>query len=488
MTEKNAQFMRYAGGLALAVLGMSALWAGLAFGQAGVGSGELAIDAGKNISIGDSPDADVKLLVKAIGTNLYGFEVKNASNESLFAVETDGDATFLGTITADNLTGGTFSGTVSATNISLGQFGANTGGGAYSFPSTVGVTGDLTAGRLCISGVSCKSSWTADSITWGNVSGKPTTVAGYGITDMSSQTVSYALTAGTASASDVTAYAKQLNQYVNTNSDPTFNSVYLANSNNRLYQGTGNTLHVQTPSGYIEMGPQNTSWAHFTTDRGQFYFGSPVYVNGSVCVYGGNCFVPNGGTFTSGPYTNDWFRVNGTANGIYWGSTGAGIYSPYANEIWTYGSKNRIVIGGGNGKINVGTVDPPYTINGDKFATYMPAMVGQKEETTDIVRLPESRELVLDFKRAEKGSDLWLFAKVTNLKQNFNKMVVLLTPGFAGKAWYEKDVANLRLIIKGDATGEVSYRLSAPRFDSDKLPNTRGADDKSTGLIVNDAD
>lgn len=38
----------------------------------------------------------------------------------------------------------------------------------------------------------------AGSVSWGNVSGKPTTVAGFGITDMSGQSVSYAVSSGSA--------------------------------------------------------------------------------------------------------------------------------------------------------------------------------------------------------------------------------------------------------------------------------------------------
>jgi len=39
---------------------------------------------------------------------------------------------------------------------------------------------------------------------------------------------------------------------------------------------------------------------------------------------------------------------------------------------------DTVVIGGGAGKITVGTVDPIYTIGNAKYATYLPAMTGQK--------------------------------------------------------------------------------------------------------------
>ncbi len=169
-------------------------------------------------------------------------------------------------------------------------------------------------------------------------------------------------------------------------------------------------------------------------------------------------------------------------------------------------SGTTITIGAGSGKINVGTVDPPYTINGEQYATYVPSMTGQKEETTGEVRVSchpdpsadgEGSKLcstTIDFSKVEKGSDLWLFAKTTNLKNNFSKMTVLLTPSFNGKVWYEKDIKNNVLKIFASPvisdkslvdSYSVSYRLTAPRFDSAKWLNTRneaGVD----GFIIND--
>ena len=115
------------------------------------------------------------------------------------------------------------------------------------------------------------------------------------------------------------------------------------------------------------------------------------------------------------------------------------------------------IFGGGSGKIDVGTVDPPYTIGGKRYATYLPAMTGVKEETTGLLNLTrfnlvksyESyRTYSLDLANAEEGSDLWLFAKTTNLSaEGLDNVTVLLTPNFDGKVWYEKKTAktsNLR--------------------------------------------
>jgi hypothetical protein len=192
------------------------------------------------------------------------------------------------------------------------------------------------------------------------------------------------------------------------------------------------------------------------------------------------------------------------------GNVGIGVTGPsYKLDVVSGGattarfgtaSGDTVVIGGGAGKITVGTVDPAYTINGEKFATYGADMTGVKGETTGNVDMKCDAadgtgrcSAVLDFGNAAKGSDLWLFAETTNLKANFGQLTVLLTPSFDGRAWYEKDAANDRLMIYGipsdyrlPATGyQVSYRLTAPRFDAGHWGNV-GADDAPAGIIIND--
>ena len=202
-----------------------------------------------------------------------------------------------------------------------------------------------------------------------------------------------------------------------------------------------------------------------------------------------------------------------TEGGILLGSSGPTIYGKSGNVgIATTTPGYPLTVNGtslftgtmtigsaGDGKLNVGTVDPPYTINGTQYATYMPGMTGQKEETTGEINIqcpiPNSRcKYVIDFTRLEKGSDLWLFAKTTNLKEQMDKMTVLLTPGFDGKVWYEKDVTNLKLTIfvspsttynPQPTTYSASYRFTAARFDSAKWSNTRNEPGIS-GFVIND--
>jgi len=51
----------------------------------------------------------------------------------------------------------------------------------------------------------------------------------------------------------------------------------------RLGENTG--LVIKTAHGWVKLGPLNTSWSHFYTDRSQFYFDKQVAVNGDLRPY-----------------------------------------------------------------------------------------------------------------------------------------------------------------------------------------------------------
>ena len=157
------------------------------------------------------------------------------------------------------------------------------------------------------------------------------------------------------------------------------------------------------------------------------------------------------------------------------------------------GSGTMLTVGGGTGKINVGTVDPPYTINGKKYATYLSAIVGVKEETTGQAETSEyipgvGYRFVVDFNAQPEGSDLWLFGKTTNIKENIQKLSALLTPASPTSVWYEVDKETDRLLVYSARPTLVSYRLTAPRFNADEYSNTRDSADTSPGFVINDID
>jgi hypothetical protein len=189
----------------------------------------------------------------------------------------------------------------------------------------------------------------------------------------------------------------------------------------------------------------------------------------------------SGAEYVYGPVTDYSIKMNmnGTAGrGWTWGIAGSAPIAALSNT-GAFSIASTLTVGGGTGKINVGTVDPLYTIGGKRYATFLPAMTGQKEETTGTVTCKIKKgecSYVMNFATAEEASDVWLFGKVTNIEKQFDKLTVIVTPGFDGKVWYEKDSAKKTVTIrakseKGAKEAEISYRLTAPRFDGDSWSN-----------------
>lgn len=62
-------------------------------------------------------------------------------------------------------------------------------------------------------------------------------------------------------------------------------------ANTKLIEGANNSVRVQTSYGYTEIGPQNTTAAHFITDRSAFYFNKPVLAESKLQVYATNTYL-----------------------------------------------------------------------------------------------------------------------------------------------------------------------------------------------------
>lgn len=168
------------------------------------------------------------------------------------------------------------------------------------------------------------------------------------------------------------------------------------------------------------------------------------------------------------------------------GATTARIGTGGATVLIGSTSGATLNVGGGAGKVNAGTIDPIYTIGlpgqgGARYASYMAGMMGVKEETTGVAKLQQMAngtwQIVMDFNKLERGSDLWLFWQTTDFGQDWERLSVLLTPGFDGRVWYEKKPGENKLIFYADKAGEISYRLTAARFDHEEWPNASDAEE-----------
>lgn len=111
-------------------------------------------------------------------------------------------------------------------------------------------------------------------------------------------------------------------------------------------------LRIDTPSGYIQLGPQNTSYCHIYTDRDSFYFNkSLLYANGNTIWHSGNDGSGSGldadlldglesGYFLH--YAGFWNNAN-SASGrdalsiTYWADGQTGYWSTYGTSLNFHG-------------------------------------------------------------------------------------------------------------------------------------------------------
>ena len=86
-------------------------------------------------------------------------------------------------------------------------------------------------------------------------------------------------------------------------------------SNTILQEGAGNAVRIQTNSGYIDVGAQNTSYAHFTTDRNLFYFGQTSHFAGNVRPHSNNTYNLGSSSLRwANLYVNDMHFANSAEN------------------------------------------------------------------------------------------------------------------------------------------------------------------------------
>jgi len=296
------------------------------------------------------------------------------------------------------------------------------------------------------------------------------------------------------------------------------------NTGTPVFQTTGviHTGGVTTPTtlAYNQLG--TTATTHTLTTSSDLLISGKEEINGVLYLNGRN-ISSSGGTstivFPSAPtaidsynlLTNGSWLIQNPASGGNPGiaalmvdqNKGGDILSASSSgttkftianngNVTISGSGTMLTVGGGTGKIDVGTVDPVYNINGTKYATYLAGMTGVKEETTGTLQTSEyiagiGYRQVLDFKDLGVGSDLWLFGQATDVKNHIGQMVVLLSPTDNTRTWYQVDKNNYTLSVYSDRPTQVSYRLSAPRFDAATWNNLNDNLD-ATGFEIHSSD
>lgn len=66
------------------------------------------------------------------------------------------------------------------------------------------------------------------------------------------------------------------------------NELHLNDANTILKEGGNNSVRIQTNSGYVDVGPQNTGFSHFSTNIGRFYFNKGADFDGDIRAYSNN--------------------------------------------------------------------------------------------------------------------------------------------------------------------------------------------------------
>ncbi len=110
--------------------------------------------------------------------------------------------------------------------------------------------------------------------------------------------------------------------------------------------GTGKALRVQSNYGYLQIGPESDSWAHFRTDRSDFWFEKRINVNGGAfSSYNSNLYLQTDKTTratidTSGNIltTGNIRRSTHNSGHLEGGHNNIGSTAAQTNPIYTIGS------------------------------------------------------------------------------------------------------------------------------------------------------
>jgi len=114
-------------------------------------------------------------------------------------------------------------------------------------------------------------------------------------------------------------------------------NIVIHDTNTQIQEGGGNSVRVRTNSGYVDIGPQNSSWCHFQTDRSQFYFNNLIRAVGSIGVYGYNTYLEGTKGYINGHEIYHTGNITNTYDAAHVFSTNG--YIKFTNGLifqWVY--------------------------------------------------------------------------------------------------------------------------------------------------------
>lgn len=98
---------------------------------------------------------------------------------------------------------------------------------------------------------------------------------------------------------------------------------------------------------------------------------------------------------------------------------------------------------------------------------------------------PEYAKKIL-FSELPLANNLWLFYQITDFGNDWEHLVVTLSPAFDGSVFYEENPNENSLTVFSTKPGNVSMQLTVHRYDYSSWPNIRSdQDDPFTHHILN---
>ncbi len=94
-------------------------------------------------------------------------------------------------------------------------------------------------------------------------------------------------------------------------------TLHINNSSTAISEGGTDTVRISSPTGYVDIGSQNSSYCHIQTDRGNFYFNKQLQIDGHCLPYGSSKNLGSSSARWANIYTNDLHLSNeGSSNDV----------------------------------------------------------------------------------------------------------------------------------------------------------------------------